>query len=212
MSEDTNRYEVDSKWGPNHDVPIIIPYRDRSPFPQGSTTSTDSLYLRIKKRRESASPGRYSSADQKLNRRARSIVESERLMPNEIRRERSRGFPFVSRRIMEEGYDSSSSVYGRDHQPSRQDRGTRNHGSIYDLGTESDEEIQHNFARTSIPPEWRVSEHKFPDGSVTQLLSIHLAEHKRFRDKKEKIILACPDQEKSSIKLRWLYVDGAKKL
>lgn len=108
-------------------------------------------------------------------------------------------------------FDGFSPGYFRDRHVDRQYMGTSNRGSIYDLGTESDEESRPNYARTSIPPEWRESEHKFPDGSVTQLLSIHSAEHKTFRDKKEKIILTCPDQENSSIKLRWLYVDGVKK-
>ncbi|KAK7726513.1 hypothetical protein SLS63_007674 [Diaporthe eres] len=39
------------------------------------------------------------------------------------------------------------------------------------------------------PPEWREPKHRLPDGSVTQLLLIHSAEHKTFLDKKEKIAL-----------------------
>lgn len=208
MSDDRNPDQVESRWRPNRDIPGTD--RGRSPTPERSTTSTDSLYLRIKKRRESAIPERNSSADQKLKRRARGIVESQPLMPNEVRHERTRSFTVVSKRVVEEDFDSY--VSERDLHANRQYRGTRSHGSIYDLGTESDEELHHNFARTSVPPEWRESEHKFPDGSVTQLLSIHSAEHKTFRDKKEKIILTCLDQEKSSIELRWLYVHGVKKI
>ncbi|KAG6353490.1 hypothetical protein INS49_005671 [Diaporthe citri] len=66
-------------------------------------------------------------------------------------------------------------------------------------------------------PEWREPKHRLPDGSVTQLLSIHSAEHKTFHDKKEKIALVCLDhqvlkragtQEISPIKLRWLHVQN----
>ncbi|KAK7697379.1 hypothetical protein SLS64_013570 [Diaporthe eres] len=65
------------------------------------------------------------------------------------------------------------------------------------------------------PPEWREPKHRLPDGSVTQLLLIHSAEHKTFLDKKEKIALVCPDHLKragadeiSPIKLRWLNSGG----
>lgn len=83
---------------------------------------------------------------------------------------------------------------------------------MYDLGIVSKKPSGHDSARGKPdPPEWREPEHKLPDGSVTQLLSIHSAEHKTFQDDKEMIILTCPDplkgvdaQHNSSVKLRWL--------
>lgn len=91
-------------------------------------------------------------------------------------------------------------------------RRTRKRGLMYDLGTVSKKPSDHDSARGKPdPPEWREPEHKLPDGSVTQLLSIHSAEHKTFQDDKERIILTFPDpskgvdtQHSSSVKLRWL--------
>lgn len=83
---------------------------------------------------------------------------------------------------------------------------------MYDIGTGSDGSSGQEFSRRMPdPPEWREPKHRLPDGSVTQLLLIHSAEHKTFLDKKEKIALVCPDHLKrdgadeiSPIKLRWL--------
>lgn len=102
--------------------------------------------------------------------------------------------------------------YHGDRNAGRHHRRTKKRASMYDLGARSDGTSGHNFPRRMPdPPEWREPKHKLPDGSVTQLLLIHSAEHKTFHDKKEKIALICPDhlkradaQEISPIKLRWL--------
>lgn len=102
--------------------------------------------------------------------------------------------------------------YHGERNATRQYRSTRKRGSMYDLGTGSDGTSEHQFSRRMPdPPEWREPKHKLPDGSVTQLLLIHSAEHKTYHDKKEKIALVCPDhlkgvdtQEITPIKLRWL--------
>lgn len=102
--------------------------------------------------------------------------------------------------------------YYGDRNATRQYRSARKRASMYDLGTESDGTSDHDFSRRMPdPPEWREPKHKLTDGSVTQLLLIHSAEHKTFHDKKEKIALVCPDHLKrpgaediSPIKLRWL--------
>lgn len=94
----------------------------------------------------------------------------------------------------------------------RQHKSTSKRASMYDLGAGSDGTPGHNFPRRMLgPPVWREPKHKLPDGSVTQLLLIYSAEHKKFHDKKEKIALVCPDhlkradaQEISPAKLRWL--------
>lgn len=87
----------------------------------------------------------------------------------------------------------------------------RGRGSIYDLGTGSDNSSGHDSRSTPHPPEWRDSEHILPDGSVTRLLSIHSAEHYTFQGEKEKIVLICSDEmeeidlrDNTSVKLRWL--------
>lgn len=172
-----------------------------------SSGASELMYPRRQRRgrRESLSPEPSLSQD--------SSRESSWFRPSDSSPDREWPSPSEIRRVLELiDLDGFSGGYFRDRHANQQYRGTSSRGSIYDIGNESDEEFRPNFARTSVPPEWRESEHKFPDGSVTQLLSIHSAEHKTFREKKEKILLTCRDQEKSSIKLRWLYVNGVKKL
>lgn len=95
--------------------------------------------------------------------------------------------------------------------PERIRKSTTTRGSIFDLGRRNGESSNfYSVSEQPDSPEWRKPKHELQDGS-SELLLIHSAEHKTFKENKEKLVLLCSDWSKGvndqdilPVKLRWL--------
>lgn len=108
------------------------------------------------------------------------------------------------------GYSSGSDSSVQDSNEERQYRHSLRVDTTYDLGSDDDwfcDSLTNTKPALAIPA-WPAD--TYSDRCVVQLLSVQSAEHKTFRNKRDKIVLVCPklgestDRKHLSTKFRWL--------